>query len=201
MKKGILFIYSGKDKFQNAVACSTRQYIQERLKDYFVILLLNVDKCKVIKHLKDKKYDIIYIAEDFQELYDELLDEHKNKFDNIIKYNTLESRVIKSGYGGYHKSTFNKIAQDLEKVVRDNSKTITKYFYNGYQNVINSKKFKSYDFDKMNDWEARDYFNSEKECLMYFKTKFEKEVSQLEATLSRTREKLNKVLELENDIF
>lgn len=179
MKKVILFTYSGKDRFQNAVACSTRQYIQEKLNDYFAILLLNIDKINTIKHLKDKRYDIIYISENLQELCDELLDEHKDKFDSIVQYNTLESRVYSSGYGGYSKSTCNKIAQDLEKVVRDNSKTLTKYSYSKYGKVVISKKFKEYDFNKLGDYEARDYFDSKEKCILNIKRTLEKQVAKL----------------------
>lgn len=195
----ILFIYSGKDRFQNAVACSTRQYIQEHLKNYFAILLLNVDKMNTIKHLKDKRYDIVYISENLQELYDELLDTHKDKFDTILQYNTLESRVYSGGYGGYSKSTCNKIAQDLEKVVRDNSRTLTKYSYSKYGKLINSKKFKEYDFDKLSDYEVRDYFDSKEECILNIKRTLENQIAKLVEELDDKSQELEIINRLKGE--
>lgn len=197
MKKGILFIYSGKDKFQNAVACSTRQYIQENLKDYFTILLLNIDKFNTIKHLVDKRYNIIYIAENLQSLYDELLDSYKENFDSMIQYNTYESRVLKyGGYGGYNKFTCNKIAQDLEKVVRDNSRTLTKYSYSKYGKCIRFENFKEYDFNKLSDYEIKNYYDSKEECRLAIKESLEKNIKNLEDSLNKSKEELNIVNEL-----
>lgn len=176
-KQNILFIYSSKDKFQESVASSTKQYIKDNLSDYIIFEILNIDKVNLEKYIKTYNdiYNKVYIYEECSKNIKEILNQYNNF--ELVKYNKDNSCVFKSnGYDGYCKHTFNNHGLLLEKELEDNIGTFIKYRFNLYEGITKCE-FTLSKYNKISKEEKKNYYNDINECFEQNKLDIENKIN------------------------
>lgn len=184
----ILFIYEGRNKIQNSIVSSTKQYIKDNLKKYYSIESLNIEKTNLKKYIiNNSNYNIVYIFE--SEKSDDLRDiiTNVNSNINLVVTNVRDSKVVDNS-GEYINVKYNKIGIDLEEKVRFESGYTLKFKYSPYSKTSQKQRFTNYDFDKLDDYEKNFWYDYEEDCLI---ARFE--------LISSEVKKMKELIELRNN--